>query len=381
MELPTEFLEALHYCDSNSKKMNTSFNHTKFIKHTATQLGFQYCGIAKATFLNEDAKRLETWLSNGFNGSMQYMENYFDLRTDPQKLVPNAKSVITLLKNYYPKEATKYEVQSTKYEVEATKYEVESTKYEVQSKNDKRQTANDKQEAANDKQETKNENIPKISKYAYGKDYHEVIKQQLNEFYALIKKEIGDFNGRGFVDSAPVLERAWAVKSGLGWVGKNGNIINKQSGSFFFIATLIIDVELEYDNPFVKDYCGTCTKCIDHCPTEAILPNKIVDGSKCISYFTIELKDALIPNNMKGKFNNWMFGCDICQDICPWNKFSKPHNEPAFAPIPEILNLTTAQWEEMSEESFKTIFKNSPLKRTKFSGIKRNLKFIQDTFN
>ena len=330
--------------------MNASFNHTKFIKQTATQLGFQYCGIAKAAFLDQDAKRLETWLSNGYNGSMQYMENYFDLRTDPQKLVPNAKSVITVLKNYYPEEKN-------------TKYEAQSTKYENVNENDKRQTINDA--------------VPKISKYAYGKDYHEVIKQQLNQFYAVLKKEIGDFNGRGFVDSAPVLERAWAVKSGLGWVGKNGNIINKQSGSFFFIATLIIDVELEYDNPFVKDYCGSCTKCIDHCPTEAILPNKIVDGSKCISYFTIELKDALIPNNMKGKFNNWMFGCDVCQDVCPWNRFSKPNNEPAFAPIPEILNLTTAQWEEMSEESFKVIFKNSPLKRTKFSGIKRNLKFIQ----
>jgi epoxyqueuosine reductase len=265
---------------------------------------------------------------------MQYMDNYFDLRTNPQKIVPNAKSVITVLKNYYPSEL----------------------------------------EIIN--QQTRNDTAPKISKYAYGKDYHEVIKKQLHEFYAILKKEIGDFNGRGFVDSAPVLERAWAVQSGLGWIGKNGNLITKQSGSFFFIATLIVDVELEYDNEFIKDYCGTCTNCIDACPTSAILPNKVVDGSKCISYFTIELKDALLPNEMQGKFDNWMFGCDVCQDVCPWNRFSKAHNEIEFVPIPEILNLTTSQWEEMSEESFKTIFKNSPLKRTKFAGIKRNLKFI-----
>jgi epoxyqueuosine reductase len=310
-------------------------NYTTFVKKTATQFGFDYCGIAKATFLNEDAKRLETWLQKGFNGSMNYMNNYFDLRTNPQKLVPNAKTVITLLKNYYP------------------------------------------EQSQNSTSNIQNDTIPKVSKYAYGKDYHEVIKQQLNEFYFILKQEMGNFNGRGFVDSAPVLERAWAVKSGLGWVGKNGNLITQKSGSFFFIATLIIDVEMEYDNPFVKDYCGTCTKCIDSCPTSAILPNKVVDGSKCISYFTIELKDALIPEAMKGKFDNWMFGCDVCQDVCPWNRFSKPHNELAFTPIPEILNFTTAQWEDLTEEQFKTIFKNSPLKRTKFSGIKRNLKFIK----
>lgn len=322
-------------------------NYTQFIKQTAAQLGFDYCGIAKAEFLNEDAKRLEQWLHKGFNGSMQYMQNYFDLRTNPQLLVPNAKSVITLLKNYYPNE--------------------------TQILNIEQGILND--EVLNKKQKTKN-NKPKIAKYAYGKDYHEVIKQQLNEFYNILKQQIGDFNGRGFVDSAPVLERAWAVKSGLGWVGKNGNLINKQSGSFFFIATLIIDVALNYDNAFAKDYCGSCTKCIDSCPTEAILPNKIVDGSKCISYFTIELKDALIPATMQGRLDNWMFGCDVCQDVCPWNRFSKSHNEIAFAPIPEILNFTTAQWEELTEEQFKIIFKNSPLKRTKYSGIKRNLKFI-----
>jgi epoxyqueuosine reductase len=284
--------------------------------------------MAKAQPLNEDAKRLEAWLNKGYNGTMQYMANNFDLRIDPCKLVPGAKSVITLLLNYYPD------------------------------------------------QEQKNFET-KISKYAYGNDYHEVIKSKLKHLLQSIKEKIGEINGRGFVDSAPVLERTWAQRSGLGWVGKNGNLINKQSGSFFFIATLIVDLELEYDNPLVKDYCGSCTKCIDHCPTEAILPNKVVDGSKCISYFTIELKDALIPEAMKGKFDNWMFGCDVCQDVCPWNRFSKPNNETGFTPLPQILNFSNNDWEEMTEESFKTIFKNSPLKRTKFAGIKRNLKFIQ----
>ena len=300
---------------------------SQYIKSTANKLGFDFCGIAKAAFLNDDAKRLENWLNKGFQGTMQYMENHFDLRTNPQKLVPGAKSVITLLKNYYPSH---------------------------QQKND----------------------IPKISTYAFGKDYHTVIKNQLHLFLQKIKEQIGDFNGRGFVDSAPVLERAWAVKSGLGWVGKNGNLINKNAGSFFFIATLIIDVELEFDNAFTKDYCGTCTKCIDECPTDAILPNKEIDGSKCISYFTIELKDALIPNNVKGKFENWMFGCDVCQDVCPWNRFSKPHEEKEFEPLHEILNFSLSDWNELTEENFKTIFKNSPIKRSKFSGIKRNLKFI-----
>jgi epoxyqueuosine reductase len=260
------------------------------------------------------------------NGTMHYMENHFDIRVNPQKLVPGAKSVITLMLNYFPKES-------------------------------------------------QNEQAPKIAKYAYGNDYHEVIREKIKSFLYELNKEIGEINGRGFVDSAPVLERSWAVKSGLGWIGKNGNLINKQSGSFYFIATLIIDIELEYDNPFIKDYCGSCTKCIDNCPTEAILPNKVIDGSKCISYYTIELKEALIDENMKGKFNNWMFGCDICQDVCPWNRFSKPNNEIQFTPIPEILNLTTQQWEEMSEETFKTVFKNSPLKRSKYKGIQRNLKF------
>jgi epoxyqueuosine reductase len=307
--------------------MNIAAN-TLLIKQFSKKLGFDYCGIAQAERLDEDAKRLERWLSKNMHGSMHYMQNHFDLRVDPTKLVPGARSVITLMLNYFP-----------------------SAK--------------------------QNEQAPKISKYAFGEDYHEVIRQKLKELMQLIKLQIGDVDGRGFVDSAPVLERSWAVKSGLGWVGKNGNLISKKNGSFFFIATLICDLELEYDSPFSKDYCGTCSKCIEVCPTDAILPDKVVDGSKCISYFTIELKDALLDENMKGKFDNWMFGCDACQDVCPWNRFSKTTTEQGFAPIPEILNLSSQQWEEMSEEMFKRVFQNSPLKRTKFAGIQRNLKFIQ----
>lgn len=300
---------------------------TQLVRSFAAQLGFDYCGIAKAVQLDDDARRLEQWLNKGFNGDMQYMENYFDLRIDPSKLVPGARSVITLLMNYFPAE----------------------------------QQANSES---------------KVAKYAYGKDYHEVIRSKLKLLLQQITDSVGEIHGRGFVDSAPVLERSWAQKSGLGWIGKNGNLINKQSGSFFFIATLVTDMELEYDDPFAKDYCGTCTKCIDNCPTDAILPDKVIDGSKCISYFTIELKDALLPGTMKGKFDNWLFGCDVCQDVCPWNRFSKPNNEPNFIPLPEILNFTKNDWEELTEESFKIIFKDSPLKRTKFAGIKRNLKFI-----
>jgi epoxyqueuosine reductase len=258
---------------------------------------------------------------------MAYMNNYFDLRVDPTKLVPGAKSVITLLLNYFPAEQQKT-------------------------------------------------GVPRVSKYAYGKDYHEVIREKLKNFLKTLQKNIGEINGRGFTDSAPVLERSWAVKSGLGWVGKNGNLITKSQGSFFFIATLITDLELEPDDPFAKDYCGTCTKCIDTCPTEAILPNKVIDGSKCISYFTIELKDMLIPGEMKGKFENNMFGCDICQDVCPWNRFSKPNTETEFTPLNEVLYFSKNDWEELTEESFKIIFRKSPLKRSKFEGIKRNLKFL-----
>lgn len=301
---------------------------SNFIKSTAKRLGFDYCGIARAQKLDEDAHRLEIWLNNGMNGTMQYMENYFEMRIDPARLVPGARSVITLLKNYYPSQQQQ-------------------------------------------------DNAPKISKYAFGKDYHYVIRTKLKELIELIKTTVGEINGRGFVDSAPVLERTWAERSGLGWIGKNGNLINKQSGSFYFIATLITDLKLEYDDPFAKDYCGTCTKCIDACPTEAILPDKVIDGSKCISYFTIELKEMMIPGEMKGKLDNWMFGCDTCQDVCPWNRFSKPNNEISFIPIPEILNLSTKEWEAMTEDNFKKIFKDSPLRRTKFKGIQRNLKFLK----
>ncbi len=306
--------------------MSAIQKHTERIKALAVNAGFDYCGIAKVQVLDEDARRLESWLNKRMHGTMQYMEKHFDLRIDPSKLVPGAKSVITLLQNYFPEQH---------------------------------------QSAL----------APKISKYAFGNDYHEVIRTKLKLFLHQIKEQIGDVQGRGFVDSAPVLERAWAQKAGIGWIGKNGNLINKQSGSFFFIATLIIDLELVYDDAFAKDYCGTCTKCIDECPTDAILPDKVIDGSKCISYFTIELKDALIPDTMKGKFDNWMFGCDVCQDVCPWNRFSKPTHEINFTPILEILNLNINDWEELTEESFNNIFKNSPLKRAKFKGIKRNLKF------
>ena len=308
--------------------MNPASQHTFLIKQTAANLGFEFCGIAKAAFLNEDAKRLESWLYKGMHGNMQYMQHYFDLRTDPTKLVPGAKSVITLLLNYFP-------------------------------------------------EKLQNNAIPKVAKYAYGEDYHDVIREKLNAFFKILKAGIGDINGRGFVDSAPVLERTWAQKSGLGWIGKNGNLINKKQGSYFFIASLIVDVALDYDDQYAKDYCGSCTRCIDHCPTEAILPEKVVDGSKCISYFTIELKDALIPDKMKGKFDNWLFGCDVCQDVCPWNRFAKTTSEEKFNVVPQILNFTEDDWEDLSEESFKIIFKTSAIKRTKFAGIKRNLNFIK----
>lgn len=308
--------------------MSSPEKNTAIVKKTAHQLGFYYCGIARAEQLDNDARRLEQWLKQDMHGGMQYMENHFDLRVDPRKLVPGAKSVITLLQNYFPGE----------------------------------------QQA---------DSSPHIAKYAFGNDYHEVIRAKLRNFLSVLNEQIGEIQGRGFVDSAPVLERTWAARSGAGWIGKNGNLITKQNGSFYFIATLIVDIELVYDDPFAKDFCGSCRKCIDACPTDAIRDNKIVDGSKCISYYTIELKDALIPEAVKGKFNNWMFGCDVCQDVCPWNRFSQPHNEIQFAPIPEILNLTTKEWEEMTEETFKSVFKNSPLKRAKFAGIKRNLSFIQ----
>ena len=308
--------------------MDSILQNSSFVKSAAAEAGFDYCGIAKAVRLDEDAKRLEQWLNKGMQGKMQYMENHFELRIDPSKLVPGAKSVITLLLNYFPEQ---------------------------------------KQDAGS----------PKISKYAYGKDYHEVIRKKLNLLIKTIKEKTGEFNGRGFVDSAPVLERAWATRSGLGWIGKNGNLITKGNGSFFFIATLITDLELQPDDAFAKDYCGTCRKCIDACPTDALREDKVVDGSRCISYFTIELKEMLIPGEMKGKFDDWMFGCDTCQDVCPWNRFATSTNEIEFAPVHEILEYSLEDWQALTEDSFRKLFRDSPLKRSKWIGIQRNISFIK----
>jgi len=302
--------------------------HTALIKTEAKRLGFLSCGISKADFLEEEAPRLEKWLKNNMHGEMQYMENHFDKRLDPRLLVEGSKSVISLLLNYFPSQ--------TQQDPEA----------------------------------------PKISKYAYGTDYHFVIKDKLKQLLTFIEMEIGEVGGRAFVDSAPVLDKAWAAKSGLGWVGKNSNLLSKQVGSFFFIAELIVDLELDYDAP-VTDHCGSCTACIDACPTEAITEPYVVDGSKCISYFTIELKDQ-IPTEFSGKFDDWMFGCDVCQDVCPWNRFSKPHNEPLFNPNPELLSMSKKDWEEITQEVFSEIFKKSPVKRTKFAGLKRNIEFLKD---
>lgn len=302
--------------------------NTVLVKQIADELGFEFCGIAQATFLEDDARRLESWLTKGLHGSMGYMENYFDLRVDPSKLVPGAKSVITLLMNYFP---------------------------------EKKQLPD----------------RPQIAKYAYGEDYHDVIRNKLRIFLQQLREQTGEIQGRGFVDSAPVLERSWAQRSGLGWIGKNGNLINRKSGSFYFIATLITDLPLEADEPLTKDFCGSCNRCVEACPTGAILPGKVVDGSKCISYFTIELKDALIPGEMKGQFDNWMFGCDTCQDVCPWNRFSRVTKETAFTPLPRLLDLSTQEWEAMTEEQFRSWFKNSPLARAKYKGVQRNLKFLR----
>ena len=307
--------------------MNIKQKHTNLIKTEAKRLGFLSCGISKAEFLENEAPRLEKWLNNNMHGEMQYMENHFDKRLDPTKLVEGSKSVISLLLNYYPA------------------------------------------------QEQTDKTAPKISKYAYGKDYHFVIKEKLKDLMDFIQEEIGDVHGRAFVDSAPVLDKAWAARSGLGWIGKNSNLLTQQVGSFYFIAELIVDLELEYDSP-VTDHCGSCTACLDACPTKAIVQPYVVDGSKCISYFTIELKDN-IPAGFKGKFDNWMFGCDICQDVCPWNRFSKPHREPLFDPHPDLLEMTLKDWEEITEDVFRKVFKNSAVKRTKFSGLKRNINFLK----
>lgn len=302
-------------------------DYSIFIKAEAKKLGFMFCGISKAAFLEEEAPRLEAWLKKGMQGEMQYMENHFDKRLDPRLLVDGAKSVISMGLNYFT-EAQQADPLS-----------------------------------------------PKISKYAYGTDYHLVIKEKLKQLLKAINDKIGDVNGRAFVDSAPVLDKAWAKKAGLGWIGKNTNLINKKVGSFFFLAELIVDLELEYDIEPTVDHCGTCTNCIDACPTEAIVAPYIVDGSRCISYLTIELKNE-IPQEFKDKMDNWMFGCDVCQDVCPWNKFSVLHTEPAFTPRPGLLDMSKKEWEEITEDVFQIVFKNSAVKRTKFKGLKRNISFL-----
>ena len=307
--------------------MNIKEKYSQLIKSEALRLGFLSCGISKAGFLEEEAPRLENWLNKNRHGQMSYMENHFDKRLDPTLLVDGAKSVVSLLLSYYPTEI-------------------------------------------------QNQDSYKISKYAYGQDYHFVIKDKLKDLLRFIQTEIGEVDGRVFVDSAPVLDKAWAAKSGLGWIGKNSNLITKQVGSFYFIAELIIDLELEYDFS-TTDHCGSCTACLDACPTQAIVAPYVVDGSKCISYFTIELKEQ-IPDEMKGKFDDWMFGCDVCQDVCPWNRFSKPHNEPLFNPNPEILSYSKKDWEEITDDVFKKIFKNSAVKRTKLEGLQRNIRFLKD---
>jgi epoxyqueuosine reductase len=306
--------------------INNKQKYSDFIKAEAKRIGFMSCGISKAGFLEEEAPRLEAWLNKNHHGQMQYMENHFDKRLDPTLLVDGAKSVVSLLLNYYP-------------------------------------------------EEKQQEGSYKISKYAYGQDYHFVIKEKLKELLHSIQETIGEVGGRAFVDSAPMLDKAWAAKSGLGWIGKNSNLLSKQVGSFFFIAELVIDLDLEYDHA-VTDHCGSCTACLDACPTEAIIAPYVVDGSKCISYFTIELKEN-IPESMKGSFNDWAFGCDVCQDVCPWNRFSKPHREPLFNPHPDLLSLTKKDWDEITEDTFRAVFKNSAVKRTKFAGLQRNINFLK----
>lgn len=305
----------------------TISQRTKLIKNKAFDLGFSHVGISKASFLEKEAKHLEQWLNNDFHGKMSYMENYFDLRTDPRKLVPGAKTVITFLFNYYTP------------------------------------------------LKQKDVNAPKISMYSYGKDYHKVIKKKLKSLENYIVENFGDLSIRGFIDSAPVMDKVWAEKSGLGWIGKHSNLINKDKGSYFFIAELILDLELETDLP-IKDYCGTCTKCIDACPTDAIIKPYVVDGSKCISYLTIELKDEILPIEFKDKMDNWMFGCDVCQQVCPWNRFATNHNEPQFNPSIDLLDFTKKDWQDINEEAFNKLFINSAVKRTKFKGLKRNINFL-----
>lgn len=308
--------------------LNNAAKYSQMIKAEALRLGFMACGISKAEFLADEAPRLEKWLDNNHHGEMAYMANHFDKRLDPRLLVEDAKSVVSLTLNYF----------------------TPTKQLDV--------------------------NAPKISKYAYGTDYHTVIKDKLKELMAFINDNIGEVSGRCFVDSAPVMDKAWAQKSGLGWRGKNSNLISKDTGSFFFLAELIIDLDLEYDNPFAADHCGSCTRCIDACPTDAIIAPYTVDGSKCISYLTIELKNE-IPTEFKGKMDNWMFGCDICQDVCPWNRFATPHQEPAFEPALALLGLKKEELIEMTDDVFKKVFKSSAVKRTKFTGLKRNIDFLK----
>lgn len=303
---------------------------SQIIKGLAQELGFDFCGISNAVFLENEAPKLDEWLNRNYHGKMAYMANHFDKRLDPRKLVDGAKSVVSVILNYYPEKTL-----------------------------------------------SENPDDLKLSKYAYGTDYHFVLKDKLKSLVAAINEQIGEINGRAFVDSAPVMDKVWAAKSGLGWVGKHSNLISREMGSFFFIGELICDLELWPDGA-VKDYCGTCTRCIDACPTDAIVEPYVVDGSRCISYFTIELKEA-IPTEMKGKFENWIFGCDICQDVCPWNRFSKPHQTPEFELSADLEQFTNSDWQEITEDIFKQVFKNSPLKRTEIDGLKRNIEFVKQS--
>ena len=309
--------------------MSPAEKHAQLLKSTAKRLGFDFCGIAKAEFLEEEAPRLEEWLNRNYQGKMAYLANHFDKRLDPTKLVDDAKTVVSLIYNYYPEKQLLHQPEDIK-----------------------------------------------LAKYAYGADYHDVIRAKLTEFLEVLREEIGEISGRSFVDSAPVMERQWAQKAGLGWIGKNSLLLNRGMGSFFFLAELVIDLEATPDLPLAKDYCGTCTACIDACPTDAIVQPEVIDASKCISYLTIELKEA-IPDEFAGKMENWAFGCDICQDVCPWNRFSKPNKEPAFQPNPELADFTNREWMEMTEETFSQVFSKSAVKRTKFSGIKRNVDFLK----
>ncbi|MCB9082427.1 MAG: tRNA epoxyqueuosine(34) reductase QueG [Lewinellaceae bacterium] len=307
--------------------MQDTARYTQLVRQAARELGFGLVGFARATHLDEEARRLESWLNQGQHGTMQYLANHFDKRVDPRELVPGAKSVVSLIYNYYSP-ARQVDPQA-----------------------------------------------PRISRYAYGEDYHWVIKDKLKTLLAVIQQEIGAVNGRCFVDSAPVMERDWAVRAGLGWMGKNTLLINPRKGSYFFLAELILDVEFTYDSP-MHDYCGTCRRCIDACPTDAIAQNGYqLDARKCISYLTIELRDA-IPAEFQGKMENWMFGCDICQEVCPWNRFAEPHEEPAFMPSAELLGMRRQDWVELTEEVFQRVFRKSAVKRTKFSGLQRNIQFI-----